>query len=352
VWPGDLAVGDNASPADLACIVVIEGALTIGPSPGLSTPLPLPRLREVHGALTIAGNPALTALDGLEALERIGGILHISENDALTDVSALGNLVAVSDVEFFDDPLLANLSLFAPSVAFTAGESGVVRLGVAGLPALVDLDGLAHVDDVTVTGRLLIDLDRDAALADVSGVAGFFPEGAATSLALRELPALTSIELAGVASIGELVAIDVPALASLDGLADLTTADRVEFVGAATLTSMTGLDQLAVVTDTLSLGGCAGQLEPVLPSGISHLDGLGGLTAVGWLEITGQPQLATLAGLSSTAIVGALTIRNNAVLPNDDALDYLAAVMPPDGNSICGNGGEPACEIHDCPGVD
>jgi hypothetical protein len=339
---GDVLV-DDASSDDLACVVRIEGALAIGPSATLNV-LPLGRLVEVTGDVTISGNAALESLAGLEALATVGGIVKVSENPSLTSVAALGELEALAGLELFDDQALVDIAALAAHPSFTAGESGVATLTIIGLPALVDLGGLAHVEDVDVSGRLQVTLELDENIASVAGLAGFFTDGQLVDVGLGELPALADVDLGGTTQIGTLVINHAAGLGTIGGLAGLTSAAAIEITDAPMLASLEGLDDLTSVAGTLSIGGCGGGES----TGITTMAGLGALADAGVLELNGQTQMTSLDGLSTDVELGDLRIMQNPLLPTADAMAYADAVMPSDDTLVCGNQDGTGCETGGC----
>jgi hypothetical protein len=284
-------------------------------------------------------NDALASLDGLETLERIGDARWVLENPVLARVDGLASLAELGHASFASLPALLELHAFAPSVRFAPVED-YAQLTAYDLPALVDLDGLAHVQDVEVGAEHLgIQISDAPALVDVAGLAGFFGQGSRVSLQLDHLSSLPAVELAGVDEVRDLYLAELPALESLAGLGSLRVAERFAIRDAPALTSLAGLEMLAAVDDTLSIGGCfAG------PTGIASLAGLEGLDAVGTLEIAGQPDLATLAGLPTSIGLDDLVIRHNPLLATDEVDAWVSAAAPSGDVIVCSNAGGLECE--------
>jgi len=342
---GDLFVDDETDLSSLHCLVRIDGSLVVGSSANLTSPLPFESLQEVSGDLQIIDNAALSSLEGLGALLRVAGRVEIARNDALTSIRGLDALAELGAFEVYDNAQLVELRALAPSIHFLANDGGFATLSISGLPSLVDLSDLGHITSVDVDGTLFITVQFDDALVDISGLSGFFSEGANVDLQLLQLPAVEEVRLVGVVALGEL---DIGMLDAVSAvrLEALQSARRIEISRTPMLADLSGLGALSEVTDTLSLGGCGdGDGVGTL---LTDLTGLGALGEVGTLQITGQPLLTSLAGLSTAVALEDLAIRNNAALPNDAALTYADTVDPTHDVSICGNMGAEPC-ADGCP---
>ena len=344
-FDGDLFVDDESDLSTLHCLVRINGSLLVGPSAYLASPLPFANLREVTGDLQIVDNAALASLDGLEALERAAGRVEIARNDALVSIRGLEVLAEMGGFEVYQNAQLADVHALAPSIHFLANDGGFTTVSLSALPSLVDLAGLEHVTSMEVDGTLSITVQYDDALTDVAGLSGFLSDGPRVDLQLLQLPALAQVRLIDVVALGELdmSGLDVVTALRLDAL---ESARSIEITRSPMLADLSGLASLTEVGDVLSLGGC-GDGDGV-GTRLTDLTGLGALHDVRVLEITGQPLLTTLDGLSTDVSIEDLGIRNNAALPNEDALAYAQAVAPTDDIAICGNMEAPAC-VDGCP---
>ncbi len=302
---------------------------------------PLTSLRHVAGTLSISGGsnslmdpggpPSLAGLEGLEYVEglRLEGLL----------VNDLFPLAGLTDIP---------------------GDVRVERLW-----ALTSLEGLHNL--ATVGAALVV--DECPQLQDLNGLRGLKRAGVRVWFgdlpitSLSGLEALTEVGMPGGES--RIGLYDLDKLTTLDalgidwrpehelwiyntGISDLHIFDGVEELMALDLgsndmlTSLSGLESLAVVRNGLSLGdnknltdlGALERLETlgaltVEGSSLTDLGPLPALQQPGDLRISGNAQLAALSGLTGATTLRSLVLESNPMLT---ALPELGALAQVDGD--------------------
>ncbi|MEZ4696711.1 MAG: hypothetical protein R2832_09885 [Rhodothermales bacterium] len=240
----------------------------------------------VIGTTTFGGNAALLTLDGLSGLTTVGGDLEVIANTGLESLSGLNHVSTVGGQLVIQ----AN-----PSLVSVSGLSGLTvadRLVLRQNGALQTLDGLQALATLDV-----LDIGDNDQLQDISAL-GSLSSARAVSIRGNEL------------------------LASLHGLEGLTSIDELQlfgagFEGGTALTSLSGLDNLAVVQG-ISISGCNNLLS---------LEGLSSLTTASRVQINGNGSLASLHGLESlTGHVDRLAISSNSSLASLDAIGGVASI--------------------------
>jgi hypothetical protein len=396
----------------LECLETIEGSLTLRDNPFLTSLHGLESTVSVGSDVNIETNPALTSLDGLSGLAAVGtpeygNNININNNAALTSLDGLSGLVAVNGTlgAYSNDTMttlgdlsgvttLRGLSIVGNDALTDLGDlSGVTEvetifegggpMGMGGMvelrdnPVLTDLSGLSNLtaagglsveyDDaltdleglnaIVVVGGLeishndaltslaalssLTDVDEDLASEMGGGgggmihvylnpaltsLAGLHNVSTATQVQINSNEALTSADLGSLAWAERVYLDSNPSLTSLD-LGSLVSLEELSIVANASLTSLAGLESLTTVT---GLGGGTGRITIRENPSLTSLAGLGGLESVGAdLYIVDNDALTSLAGLTNLTTIGMeLMIESNGALTSLglDALDSLGAV--------------------------
>ncbi|SDG18110.1 Por secretion system C-terminal sorting domain-containing protein [Dyadobacter soli] len=228
---------------------------------------------KIEGNLNIWFNPLLNNLNGLSNITSIG-TLSIQGNESLdsTGLSGLGNVTSVGQLNVFDNSVLPNLS---------------------GLGNLASITGLLDIEDN---------------------------------------PALTSLGLSKLESIGDLYVSENPALTDFD-LSGLKSIRENFFVASNSALSRFGLNKLESIGISFRVSG-----NPSLTS----LDSLTALTSVGKIHVSGNSQLASITALNNIDLsaISALTITSNPALSLCN-LPGMCAYLADPGNprSVSGNTG-------------
>lgn len=373
--PGDLVVGPDADPAELACLVRVGGRLIVQ---YLEDPAVLAGLASLEsvGTLSLYTNPGLERLDELGCLRSVTD-LSASHNPNLTSLDALSGVRGVASLALADNPQLAVL----PTLA-TDPEVSPRNLTLTEMDALTDLDALADWGGPgEVTNVALADC---ASLTSIAGLSGLLAGASEARVQLHRLPALAELDaiagpagdldlelwalpavvalpaftaadayvslwamdgltnVDGLAGIGEITRLELrqmPALADLSGLAGMTSAERVVLAGLPALTDLTGLAGLEQVGE-LMLGSCDKDVTGGLEQ-LTSLAGLDSLQTVQMLTLGHDHALVDLAGAPALVGVGGVQIIDMPGLPGDVLAAWLAdhgsppACVDPDNTGMC-----------------
>lgn len=162
-WEGDVNTGDiPALCVDYDCRSV-SGNLTVEFS-NLSDLADLACLTLVEGDLTIRSNDSLTTLSGLDSLTEVEGNIFIDYSEALSTLSGLDSLEKVGEALFIGGYIYG-----ATSIVSLEGLGSVTDVGYLyvwsndSLQTLDGLDSLAHVEE-------RIDISDNASLTTLSGL--------------------------------------------------------------------------------------------------------------------------------------------------------------------------------------
>lgn len=303
------AKGDSAECAGEAYV----GAITFS---GATAAADAAAFCEDHGsadAVRVEGTD-WTDLAPLSCLCSIGS-LSLVDNAALTTTEPVRVEPADLDaVEVTGSPLLVDLAAYREVLGF-----GTLRLAQLDLVGLDDLAAATHLDDVRI--QLVPSLESlDGLAADVR--VGELVVEAAPKLAAagdwappRSLEGLT---LAGTA------------ISSLAGLQDTTTLLRLSLVDNPDFTSLTDFPRTTTSPVALSIGDA-----PALDS----LATLGGVGLLDHLTLQSLAPGATLAGLGSLTQVGGLNVSGFPALDTLDGLDGLRFVTASGIHIEAGDGG-------------
>ncbi|MEQ1501317.1 MAG: hypothetical protein ABMB14_03760 [Myxococcota bacterium] len=293
----------------------VTGTLTVGSDPGVA----LDCVCEVDGDLVITGPVALPLL------QRVGGAIRV-EGAGATAVSL---------------PALA-----------TAGSLSITDAALATL----DLSALTAVDAAVFVVRGVLPATFEPARLTTVG----------TTLALRQVDGVTTVDLPRLESVGEDLVLDgLPALTSVVHTSDLVTiggslrlvnnpalrtVEDFEFVetiggdlelgGGGDLRSVVALWTVSRVTGDLtirdeprlgsvqgfeSLSQIGGTLR-VVSVGAAGVSGFDALDQLGGIEVIGNRNLATWATGEVSVVAGSVTVVDNPVLPVLPAIDGVDSI--------------------------
>lgn len=394
---GDFHVDAGTAPADVACLVAVEGRLWIEDQADAAVLDALANLRVVDQELYISDNPGIADVDDLACLTRIGS-LGVWRSAALVSLAGLSGLEVVDgevlfgpNIHISDNPALTELPVFGP------GFKGPGDVLLTGNEALPDLDALAswHAssdDDVFAFCRL--EVQDGPSLADIAGAHAFLMNstiegcglvlgglplvdelppmdslGSLGLLALRDMPALTSLD--PVAQLDELGSVDLRRLPQIDTLAPLAEVDGLYGVGLVDLPKVSDLSPFASITElgslelvdlplvdslaglgslelvsSMMLGGCLNTVDEVGLGPISSLAGLDSLATVGELGIAFNNALTSLDGAPLVS-VDQLQVVSNAELTMDVFDAFVAGLQSPPFESCFGEyGADCPCFVH------
>ena len=135
---GDVVVrsADDDLLSALSELVVIDGSLVVGPSPGVTSLSALSGLRAVGGDLHLVALPELTDLGGLSQLAKIGGELHIIDV-GITDCHAEDLTAGLDD---FDTSAVELMGIDEdPHGCTPASDASSSDLPVSRLPTLDEM---------------------------------------------------------------------------------------------------------------------------------------------------------------------------------------------------------------------
>jgi hypothetical protein len=247
---------------------------------------------EITGNLEFEAVP-MTNLDGFPRLERVGGMLVILWTDSLVEITGFPALREVGS------------------------------LWIEGHDALESIEGYAkleHVMDDLV-------LDELPVLTNIEGLAAVTSVG--SELSVWDVDALESLEALQVESIGGMLTIrDCDVLSDLSGLDNLTVLPHVLIWDNDGLVSLAGLEQVTQMES----------LELERNAALTTVDALVNLHVItDRLNIEGNPELASLAGLAALSEVGGnFELVDNDALPEVGGPEFPMAVTGQ--IHICGNG--------------
>lgn len=266
------------------------------------------------------GNPLLINLSGLNNLLNIGGDLLIMHNESLIDITALGNLTSVSNLHFENNEILTSLSGLEGLTSINSLHilSNISLTSLSGLNNLTSVLGnyltiennhsltsLTGLEGLTSIKRYLF-IIGNSSLTTLTGLENIDSIGG--TLQIKVNYSLTNLSgLEGLTYIGdELIISYNTALLSLTGLENLNTIKNslnIEHCGA--LTDLTGLEGLSSIKE-IFIGD---------NNALASLNGMDNVTISSWLFIINNVQLSECAiqsvcdYLESPVLV---TIQNNA----------------------------------------
>ena len=320
---------------DVACI---DGDLAIANNDTLEI-LGLSKLERVTGHVIVAGNPLLATLDGLDKLTTVGGTYLVQGNDILSDLTPIATL-GRGDLSILANDRLADL--FGLD-AMTRAPGSIL---IAGNPDLAGLDGLGHL----ATSGYPITIRANRALVSVGALRELSSAGALTiednALTALELPALASVdgklEVSHEASLHtialpsftsarsiviesnrSLTELQLPGLRELGGLfvednrglarlaaPQLASAERIELSALPALTTL-DLTRLEVVEGKLRVNEVA----------LASLAGFAALQFVQDISIEACAALVDFKGFGLADVGGSFTAKGNTGLKSIDGLE-------------------------------
>lgn len=295
------------------------------------------------GTLRVSGGDIVN-LDGLSSLEFAEG-LYIYTNPLLTDVSGLANLRDVrGTIEFYGNDALADLSVLddMPRIGRlrVAYNDALTHLSVSGLQQVNTLwvdfnDSLVEIGPFPELQVINQDLwiTNNSSLTHVRGLELSAIDG---DITIRNNESLVAVELSfPTPVIRSLDIADCPLLTHLDFVSSIEVLDgglRLDGLGIASLSAFSNLRRVGshLHLEGLTVSNLQGleNLEDVRElrlrrnSNLESLSGLSGLRNIGeeeryaLVEISENPLLSDLSGLSALESVDVLgvTLRNNPSL--------------------------------------
>lgn len=231
---------------------------------------------------TCLGNPSLVSLDGMETLTSLQS-LHLGNNGALEDVSALGNLETLTSLQVANNPALSDLSVIGAPLTNTSS----IMIGC--------LDGSDNTHYGYGFYSKLYACDGASATTSLPQVAGTTLQ----TLALYNLPRITSLDGLYPMSSGSLIALEGLGLTDLRGLEGLTSVTWL-WIGCHPYSENHYWWEL---TDPST--ACSGM------GSLTSLDGLDALTTVGDLQVSMNRALSDIDALTGLTDAYDITFRNN-----------------------------------------
>ncbi len=271
--------------------------------------VPLAGLSDIPGEVRVTRNWALGSLEGLHNLATVGEALVVDDCPQLQDLNGLRGLQRVGVRIFFGDlPITSLKGLEAlTEVGMPGGES---RIGLYNLDKLTSLDALA-IDwrpehDLWIYRTAISDLNIFAGVDEL------------TALNLDGNDMLTT--LSGLESLA--VVRNELRLGNNEKVTDLGALASLEALGALTLerSSFTDLGPLPALQQP-------GDLRISGNGQLASLSSLTGATTLRSLVLESNPMLAVLPELTALAQVeGDLELRDNAIMTNLSDLVAVASV--------------------------
>ena len=317
---------------------------------------PLAGITEIPGEVWLTQLPSLTSLEGLHNLASIGEALVVDDLAKLQDLSGLRGLQRVGVRVWFGSlPLTSLHGLEAlTEVGMPGGES---RIGLYQLDQLTSLEGLAL--DWRPEHELWI---YHSAISDLNFLAGVDELTALDLDGNALLTTLTGLESLAVVR-GELRLGDNPNIIDLAALASLKTLGALTLETSA-ITDLGPLPALEMPGDlrivgneqltSLSILAGATTLRSLVLESNPMLAGLPELTALAQVE--GDFELRRSAGLTDlsdlaavTSVGGRLAVVDNPELLQTDAEAWAAPIVVGGARKIFDNKGDSQPPIDPCP---
>ncbi len=294
---GDMLVRNNGSLANLTGATRLQqigGSLTLDDNFVLASTKGLETLQNVQNSVTLTGNPLLASLEGFAGLTRIGGTLTI------------GLSTSPDNLSNYSTSYLANLS----------GLDALTHAGAILIEANPRLTSLQGLNQLTTVNQYihLGDNTQLASLQDLESLTTVDTLSLQRNTRLRDLRGLEQLRHVNYLTIigDDLSTTPTTGLTSLAGLEALDSVQHLTLTGNP-LQDVSALDNLSV-TRSLSLNY---NLLTALPA--LQVNGLEGLSIVG-------ERIGSLEGLNGVTRLGFLRMYNNSQLTDLSALDALARV--------------------------
>ncbi|EMQ95197.1 hypothetical protein D778_02718 [Xanthomarina gelatinilytica] len=122
-------------------------------------------LTEVTGNIRLSHNFQLSDLNGFSNLTIIGGSLEISYCQLLYDIDGLSNLTTIGNGLSLNDFPLNNLNMFSNVISF----NGSLLIEYTGITSLDGLENLINVNDLSLAGNSLENIDALSNLQIING---------------------------------------------------------------------------------------------------------------------------------------------------------------------------------------
>ena len=333
-------------------------------------------LRVIGGALTIESNPLLETLHGLEGVERLGSFrgssareLALRDNPVLRDVSGLGAPAAmglIADIDISRNPALVHLDwqVEATDVDFVDDWYPLAELRIQDNDVLVDVEGIGYpgrfwMDALVIDGNPALErLPVDTVLAPEYSVhivgndslvtlppldAPYLMDGVRISQN-ASLQDLDQLEMLGEVEVAVYIE-DNDALVDAGGLAGVHV---IGGFGGPGLLVISGNDALEVLDVGTGFEGCQtwsthadlreGWLRIEDNASLRSIQGFDGVGMNTSLAVIGNPALESLGGFASLDRPHHLEVTENPTLPTSQAMAFDARVDPVS-STISGNGG-------------
>jgi hypothetical protein len=282
---------------------------------------------ETIGSVIINGQDAMTSLNGLDALQTVETTMSIDGCDNLASIAALSNLTSVGRISLWRLPVLASLDGLQGVQQLTPESCGFppcYTLRIEDNDDLVDLTGLDNLVTSAATTRIA----NNQLLQSLDGLDQLttaYTIEIVGNPSLIDVTALSGVSASYYASGVTLTFDNNPNLTSLF-TANLTELARLNINRMVGLTSLDGLESVTVIRD-VSLGTFNENAVDDVPN-LADLSGLSNLTEVYFFRIynlQGAVSLAPFAGVTS----GAFTTAGVSWEFNDSSISGLSAVAAP-----------------------
>src|SRR5258706_7002770 len=323
-----------------------------------------------YQSLIITNNPALTSLRGLRSITSLRGIFRIVNNASLPNLDGLESLARIASVQgentflaITGNASLTNIDGLSALAEVSGRYTGVT---ISSNPSLLNLNGLSSLKQINGNPASL-EISSNTSLTNVDRLSSLKINGASTYLTVTNNPQLVSC----CGLYNTLNVLNSPncycnSHISISGNGAGCTKDDILAAGPCpvvcsgniTLSSQAQIDAFPAargcteITGTLTISGnditnldslyflkkIDGDLQISNNPNLTSMKGLSSLTYVGaggggpypGLHITYNPKLPDLDGLNKLAfIAGMLEISNNDTLTNVDGLSLLASIGAP-----------------------
>ncbi len=324
---GDLVIAgvDDADLPPLS-LEVVTGGITVAGNPALTSLAGIATITAIGGIYAVQGNNALADISALGKLQGVSSII-ISGNDSLTDLAGLEswidithNLTITNNASLRDLHGLENL---------TSTTDGIYLRGNRSLVSLAALDHLRSAGIMDISGNAALPA---ISLASLQKVNVTLIANSNDKLATVLLPSLTTTSgiqlhndpLLTSASFPSLV---VANLFLMQSDPVLKTVSAPHFTAAtgpmelSTLPALTTIDLTALTT----IGGSLALTGLTTLGSLSGFSALGGIS--GDLTVQSCNTLSSFAGMDQLEQIGGnLTITSNTNLPRPTAQAFAARV--------------------------
>ena len=227
-----------------------------------------------------------------------------TEVDAFSFTGVFDGSIQIGDAAIVSD--ITNLDALSDLTAITN------NLTIKDNPVLTDISGLSNL---TFVGQSPCQSQRltiwnNPLLADLSAFTNVTFSQGMRGLDLRSLPSLTSLGgLVGITETRSIIMIDLDALTSLTGLENLTA---VSFIEVRSNAQLADINALANVTVSWNPANESTNIKIEDNPSLANLNGLAGLTDLSLVEIINCDALQNLSGMGAfLSVAGELEIADN-----------------------------------------